>query len=392
MWDISIRIVPYHRLIMSDEVSVGALKELIVRQQGRIDALEKRVHQAERQVEAAEIYSRQDCLILRGKLDIRPNCSLRDEAMRLIQHHTGVQFPAWCLNTVHWLGKGDSLILRFNNKGVREAIYRNRVPKDVTKRGLFIHESLTTAKIQTISKCAKLRRSGKIVTYFTQSGHVYIKRTKESPSILVPDNLTEQDIADLVERQPSSYREAAARSTRTEHKAQEQPTVPPTEDQGSKGEQKSRGVGPPMEQKSEMTSSSETATNAVNTQVVTELPSEAKVTKDARQPKSRDPTPSAKHSGTDRGMSKEKTDKTKSVTQKEKIGSSASNKQINDDTKVTECKEEKAQNSKSKQKNQDEKHRQDREESGEISDTSSSSSRGRQLRRTQRKHKKQNGK
>ena len=377
---------------MSEQVSVGALKELIERQQGRIDALEKRMHQAERQIEASEIYSRQDCLILRGKLDIRPNSSLRDEAMRLIQHHTGVQFPAWCLNTVHWLGNEDSLILKFNNKGVREAIYRNRVPKDVTKRGLFIHESLTTTKVQTITKCAKLRRSGKIVTYFTQSGHVYIKRTKESPSILVPDNLSEQDIADLVERQPSSYSEAAARSTEPEHKAQEQPTVSVSEDQGSKGEQKTQGVEPANEQRSETTSASEATTTAVQTKVVTELPSETEVAKDVGQLCSSDPIPSAKHGGSDRDTSKEKTGKVKSATEKEKIGSSASNKQSKDDSKLTERKKEKAPNSKSKQKQQNERDRQDREESEEISDTSSSSSRGRQLRRTQRKHKKQNGK
>ena len=377
---------------MSEQVSIGALKELIERQQGRIDALEKRVHQAERQVEAAEIYSRQDCLILRGKLDIRPNCSLRDEAMRIIQHHTGVQFPAWCLNTVHWLGKGGSLILRFNNKAVREAIYRNRVPKDVTKRGLFIHESLTTAKVQTISKCAKLRGSGKIGTYFTQSGHVYIKRTKESPSILVPDNLSEQDITDLVERQPSSYREAAARSTNTEQKVGQQPAVSLTEDQESNGEQKPQATEPSIEQKNEMTSSSETATAAVNTQEVTELPSEPEVAKEVSQPESSNPVPSAKHSGTDRDMSKEKTGKVNTVTQKENIGSSASNKQTKDDSKLTEHKEGNAQNTKSAQKIQDERDRQDREVSEEKSDTSSSPSRGRRLRKTQRKQRKQNGK
>ena len=232
---------------MSDQFSVEALRDLITKQQSRIDALEKRVVRAENQVEAAELYSRQDCLILRGKLDIRPNCSLRDEAMRLIQHHTGVQFPAWCLNTVHWLGKGDSLILRFNNKAVREAIYRNRIPKDVKKRGLFIHESLTSAKVQTVSKCAKLRREEKIVTYFTQSGHVYVKRTKESPNILVPDGLSEQQIIELIERQPTSYSDAAARRAQTtqilEGAVANPPSVPQATEQGTGQTKKLSEVG-----------------------------------------------------------------------------------------------------------------------------------------------------
>ena len=80
---------------MPDEISTDALRDLIQRQQNRIDDLEKRMKQAEKQVEAAEQYSRQDCLIFRGKLDICPNCSLRDEVMRIILHHTGIQFPAW---------------------------------------------------------------------------------------------------------------------------------------------------------------------------------------------------------------------------------------------------------------------------------------------------------
>ena len=50
---------------MSDEISIDALRDLIERQQNRIDDLEKRMKQAEKQVEAAEQYSRQDCLILR---------------------------------------------------------------------------------------------------------------------------------------------------------------------------------------------------------------------------------------------------------------------------------------------------------------------------------------
>ena len=193
---------------MSDQCSNDDLRELLKNQQERIEILEKRVCAAEKQVEAAELYSRQDCLILRGKISVRPNCSLRDEVTKLLQYHTGVQFPPWCLNTVHWLGRGDSIIVRFNNKGVREAIYRNRVPKDANKRGLFIHESLTSTKVQTVSKCAKLRREGKIVTYYTQSGHVYVKKTKESVSLLLPDHLSEQEIMDMLAKQPTSYRGA----------------------------------------------------------------------------------------------------------------------------------------------------------------------------------------
>lgn len=200
---------------MSDQLSVDDLRDLLQRQAQRIEELEGRVKAAEKQVEEAEIYSRQDCLILRGRLDVRPNCSLRDEVTRIIHHHTGIHIQPWCLNTVHWLGRGDSIIIRFNNKAVRDAIYRNRVPKDVNKRGLFIHECLTTAKVQTVSKCTKLRREGKLATYYTQSGHVFVKRTKESPCLKLPDGLNEQEILDMVEKQPTSYRAAVMHTTKT---------------------------------------------------------------------------------------------------------------------------------------------------------------------------------
>ena len=118
--------------------------------------------------------------------------------------------------------------MRFNNKGVRDAIYRNRVPKDVSKRGFFIHESLTTTKVQTVTKCAKLRREGKIVTYYTQSGHAYVKKTKESPSLLLSDNLSEQEILDMLMRQPTSYREAVTQRTAVRPPAPEQSTDEPS--------------------------------------------------------------------------------------------------------------------------------------------------------------------
>ena len=193
---------------MSDSLSMSELRRLITDQQQKIDQLEKKVTVAERQAEAAEQYSRQDCLILRGKLNIRPNHSFREEVMRLIDFHTGVRFPGWCVNTTHWLGGGNSIIIRFNNKAVRDEVYRNRVPKEVGRRGLFIHESLTASKTALVSRCAALRNKQQITTYYTQGGHVLVKKSKQSPSILVTPDMTEDNIIEKLNRQPDSYREA----------------------------------------------------------------------------------------------------------------------------------------------------------------------------------------
>ena len=202
---------------MSDEISIEQLKNVIQRQQDQIVSLEKRIDMALKQAEAAEQYTRQDCLILRGRINIRPNMNLRDEVMRIIAHHTGVEFPSWCLNTVHWLGK-DSLIVRFNNKSVREAIYRNRVPRDQSKRGLFIHESLTSTKMRVVTRCAKLRSDGHISTYYTQGGNVYVKRTRDTPGLLIDGDLSEEDIMSLVITQPASYRDATIKPTQSQTK------------------------------------------------------------------------------------------------------------------------------------------------------------------------------
>ena len=198
---------------MSD--TVQDLKRMILEQQNKIEQLEKHLHSVERQAEAAEQYTRQDCLILRGKLSIKPNCSLREEVARLIAFHTGVRFPNWCINTVHWLGGGNSIIIRFNNKAVRDEIYRNRIPKDVNKRGLFIHESLTAAKMTLVSRCAGLRKEGKLSTYFTMGGNVLVKRSKEAPSILVSPDMTNEDIIKMLDKQPRSYREAVHLGSKT---------------------------------------------------------------------------------------------------------------------------------------------------------------------------------
>ena len=195
---------------MSTTEDMQYLKDLVKNQQAKIETLERQVQMALKQAESAEQYTRQDCLILRGKLDIRPNHSLREEVARLIHYHTGINFPAWCLNTAHWLGKKDSIIVRFNNKEVREAIYRNRVPKDPERRGLFIHESLTSTKMQMVSKCAQLRREGKVSTYFTQGGNVYVKKHRDAPSILIKENMTDADILEQLRQQPSSYRDAVS--------------------------------------------------------------------------------------------------------------------------------------------------------------------------------------
>ena len=196
---------------MSDSLSLSDLQRLLNEQQQKINFLEKRVKTAERQAEAAEQYSRQDCLILRGKLNIRSNQSFRAEVMRLIEFHTGVSFPGWCLNTTHWLGGGKSIIVRFNNKAVRDEVYRNRVPKEEGKRGLFIHESLTASKMSLVARCAALRNNGQISTYYTQGGHVLVKKSRNSPSMLITPDMTDDNIIRKVNQQPNTYREAVVK-------------------------------------------------------------------------------------------------------------------------------------------------------------------------------------
>lgn len=197
---------------MSDENSLEYLKNLVLEQQSLINGLENKVSFALRQAEAAENYSRQDCLIFRGQLNVRPNFSLRDEMMRLIYFHTGIQFPSWCINTAHWLSNGSSIIVRFNNKAVREEIYRNRVPKDSQKRGLFIHESLTQTKMELVKRCSRLRTEGKVSTYYTQGGNVFVKKSRDTPGIMVQPMMSDAEIMKKT-GQPASHIQSSSDST-----------------------------------------------------------------------------------------------------------------------------------------------------------------------------------
>ena len=196
---------------MTDELSLDFLRQLVLEQRSQIQDPTKKISTAIKHVDAAENYIRLDGLIFRGKLYIRPNLSLRDEMMRLIHFHTGVQFPAWCINTAHWMGGGHSVIVRFNNKAVNEQIYRNRVPKDQTKRGLFIHESLISTKMELVSRCSALRKEGKFSTYYTQGGAVFIKKSRDRPSVMITPNMSDADIIQRLEKQPASFSQAAAR-------------------------------------------------------------------------------------------------------------------------------------------------------------------------------------
>ena len=190
---------------------------------------------------------------------ISEQINLRDEVMQLITYHTGVRFPSWCINTVHWLGGGHSLIIRFNNKEVRDEVYRNRVPKDVNKRGLFIHESLTPTKMALVSRCASLRREGKLATYFTLGGNVLVKKAREAPSILVSPDMTDDDILAKLSSQPTSYREAAAPTQpQTQEKASQQ-ALPNQQGGGTRDDQE----GPKPDMKEDGKEDKETERQAV---------------------------------------------------------------------------------------------------------------------------------
>ena len=187
---------------MSDNIDLEGLKRILWEQQEKIDKLEKRI-------ELAENYSRQDCLVLRGELDIYPNYDFRQEVMRIIGVHTGVKFPPWCINTCHWLKYGVSIVVRFNNKAVKEEIYKNRISKDNHYSGLLIHELLSPSKSALVATCAKLKRTKKLASYWTQGGNVYVKGSRETPPLLVEPHMTQEDILEILAHQPASYRDAA---------------------------------------------------------------------------------------------------------------------------------------------------------------------------------------
>ena len=90
---------------------------------------------------------------------------------------------------MHWLGNGHGVIVLFNNKAIREHIYWNRVHKDHERRGLFIHESLTPARMECRCRYSKLHTDGKISTYYTQGGSVFIKGSRGRLSVIMESGI-----------------------------------------------------------------------------------------------------------------------------------------------------------------------------------------------------------
>lgn len=198
---------------MSDFNDIGELKRLLEVQNAKILELQNKVSTALKLAEDAEGYSRLDCLILRGRLNLRSNVDFRSEVRRLIQYHTGVHTEPWHINTVHWLKYEDSLIIRFNNKEIRNRIYQNRVPKDKNKRGMFIHECLTSSKAKLIGRVAKMRKNNLVHSYWTQNGQVFVKGGKDLPPILLLPEWSDEDIQQKLASQPNSYKDALKGAT-----------------------------------------------------------------------------------------------------------------------------------------------------------------------------------
>lgn len=103
------------------------------------------------------------------------------------------------------------MIVRFNNKAVRDEVYRNRQKREAKvaeKRGLLIHESLIPSKMMLVSNCAVMHKQGIIMTYYTQGGNVMVKKARDTLSMMATPGMSEQDILEMLQKQPVNYRKA----------------------------------------------------------------------------------------------------------------------------------------------------------------------------------------
>lgn len=203
-------------LEMSDQMTIQELREIVAVQQAKIQELEVQVKHAFRLAEQAETYSRQDCLILRGTKKaplaskLRSGMPLRVEVARLLWEHTRVELQPWSINTAHWLKFESSIIVRFNNKELRNMIYSRRIPREREQRGsLIIHECLSKAKSELVDRLVGLKAKKIVHSYWTQNGHVYVKGSEKSPRMLVVPDWSDEQIKLRLANQPTTYSNAA---------------------------------------------------------------------------------------------------------------------------------------------------------------------------------------
>jgi len=185
--------------------SVNELKQENLRKGSQIAKLQQDLHSATTRIEALEMYTRRDNLLIAGlpiesyaeavtttqpgAPDSQPSESVEQTVINLCTQQLGVKITPNDISIAHRIPTKRSgnitgppmTIVKFSNRKAREAVYAaRRKLRDASTRGIFINEDLNKATADLFRQARQLVRDHSIHSTWTSSCSVYIKETSES--------------------------------------------------------------------------------------------------------------------------------------------------------------------------------------------------------------------
>lgn len=175
-------------------------------------------------VELQAQYSRKSTLLLSGRAipAYKEGENTRVEVVTLLKEFLGMNIHLRAITACHRLRNKAIILVRFADMDERSAVYRQRLSP--IKKGLIIHESLTTerlAVIKTLQRLHTSKESSPFQSYYTSMGKIFIRLANVPKAIELFVGTTEKDILDICRKQTaknSSLTDTTQASTST-HKA-----------------------------------------------------------------------------------------------------------------------------------------------------------------------------
>lgn len=139
--------------------------------------------QISKQVEEQNQYGRKTTLLLSGRAVPSPQEgeNTRTLAVGLIRHHLGLQVQPGGVVACHRLKNRSVILVRFAYLEERMEVYRRRTKP--AHHGLLVHESLTPERLEVVKTLKQLhtpRDRSPFVSYYTNTGRIYIRITANS--------------------------------------------------------------------------------------------------------------------------------------------------------------------------------------------------------------------
>ena len=162
-------------------------------------------------VELQAQYSRKTTLLLTGKAipDFVQGEVTRQTAVSVLKEYLGLEVHPRAIAACHRLSNKAIILVRFVDLDERMHVYRQRLsPK---KRGLLIHESLTSERLAVIKILQKLHRpreTSPFVSYYTNMGRIFVRiadpaKAGSIKTLELPVGVTEMEILDICGRERS---------------------------------------------------------------------------------------------------------------------------------------------------------------------------------------------